>query len=79
MYNRDVAKDSLATAIQRGPSRGSEFSDSGVEVGNIQNEWAYSIPGQMEEWNDVLGNFMLDDPWSFLQGGDAVIDNMMVS
>jgi hypothetical protein len=79
VYNRDAAKDSLTTAIQHGPSGGSEFSDSGVEAGNIQNEWVYSIPGQMGDWNDVLGNFMLDDPWSFLQGDDAVIDNMMAS
>jgi hypothetical protein len=78
VYNRDAAKDSLATAIQRGPSGGSEFSDSGVEVSNVQNEWAYSIPGQMGEWNAVLGDFMLDDPWNFLQDGDSVIDNMMV-
>jgi hypothetical protein len=79
VYKRDAARDSPATTIQHGSSGVSEFSDSGVAVGSVQSEWAYGIAGQMGEWNNVLGDFMLDDPWNFLQGGDAVIDNMMGS
>lgn len=46
---------------------------------NHREPWTYSTPVQFDEWNDVFGDFMLDDPWSFLhnENGIAMLDSRM--
>jgi hypothetical protein len=34
------------------------------------------MAGHMGDWNNVFGDFILDDPWSFLQDSSG-IDVMM--